>query len=142
MMPAGEYYIGDLCYVLNDKQNDQLHKLVFVSDDNGRYYRYVKPGRKEGDNYHVQGEHILDKGVKVCDFSTEYGDGTYCDKEGRSYSVDSGMIGCVLKEYVKPDSDIELGNIVTFHKEMTAYRLPHGTIVFTDGDTTVKIKTR
>lgn len=34
--------------------------------------------------------------------STAYGDGTYLDREGHEYPVDSGTIGCVLLENIAP----------------------------------------
>ncbi len=68
-MPAGRYWVGDLCSVLGDVWDD-------VPFDDG--------------------VHTLPDGRRVAKFSTIHGDGIYDDDRGNEYSVDSGSLGCIL----------------------------------------------
>lgn len=70
-MPAGRYWVGDLCYVLDAEDWSQL----------------PHPG---------DGLFELPDGRTVAKFSTVHGDGTYGDDFGNEYAVDSGTIGCIL----------------------------------------------
>ena len=85
MMKAGNYYVGDLCYVLHDEW-DEVCSLTI----NG--------------NHAIGGEFNLKDGRRFAMYNTMYGDGTYTDCYGNEYCVDSGSIGCVLM------SDIDLNN--------------------------------
>ena len=78
-MPAGMYYIGDLCYVLGDEWGECC-ELFFA-------------GRT--DHCCNEGEFTLKDGRRFACFNTAYGDGEYYDGNGNRYSVDSGSIGCV-----------------------------------------------
>jgi hypothetical protein len=80
ILPAGSYYIGDLCYVIPDAWSE-VGKLIF--DD-------WKSQRAKS------GIFTLEDGRKFAIFSTAYGDGEYYDNFGSSYCVDSGSIGCIL----------------------------------------------
>jgi hypothetical protein len=60
MMPAGEYYIGDLCYTLSAEWNECC-ELFF-------------PG---GSNQSKEGEFTLKDGRRFVSYDTMYGDGTY-----------------------------------------------------------------
>jgi len=73
------YYIGDLCYVMHDEW-DEVCNLFFPSDEA---------------NDNIDGEFQLADGRKFFSLSTKYGDGTYLDNFGRSYSVDAGLIGAI-----------------------------------------------
>jgi hypothetical protein len=101
-MPAGHYYIGDLCYVMHDEW-DEVCDLFFPPGDNtGR-------GR--------DGEFMLKDGRRFASFGTAYGDGEYVSNIGTRHGVDSGSIGCIRVEDIRDNtySDIErLGAIVTF----------------------------
>lgn len=104
-MPAGRYYIGDLCYVMHDAW-DECVNLMFVSDEQG----FPKE---------VQGEMMLKDGRRFASFGTAYGDGTYRSNIGTDHSVDSGSIGCIRVEDIRDtthDADRiqELGAIVEF----------------------------
>lgn len=74
MMPAGQYYIGDLCYVMHPQWEEVCH-LLFGSDS---------------------GEFQLKNGVRFALYNTKYGDGTYKDQLGNEFPVDAGVIGCIL----------------------------------------------
>jgi len=100
MLPAGKYYVGDLCYVLDDDEWDEVCSLIIQG------------------NKVIDGEFVLKDGREFAIYSTAYGDGEYNDYYENSYSVDSGSIGCIKIEdikNVKDKIDIELlGAIVEF----------------------------
>jgi len=101
MMKAGKYYVGDLCYVFDNKEWNEVCDLII----NGHEC--------------LKGEFNLPDGRRFAIFNTSYGDGEYYDQDKYPYSVDAGSIGCVLLEDIKAKkySDLsELGRIVTFDK--------------------------
>lgn len=81
-MFSGNYYVGDLCYVLNEEW-DEVCDLLFA-------------GRTDGGCN--EGEFNLKDGRRFAIFNTAYGDGTYKDQLGRKYNVDAGSIGCILMD--------------------------------------------
>jgi hypothetical protein len=75
-LPAGKYYVGDLCYVLHDiwKEYCELRE----------------------DNIRNPGEHLVVQGREIVNFNTAYGDGSYQDHAGDfEFWVDSGTIGVI-----------------------------------------------
>jgi len=100
MMPAGKYYVGDLCYVMHDKWDDVCDMII----------------PRGGKNVVLDGEFQLKDGTLFSIYSTAYGDGEYRDDEGRRYSVDAGSIGCILVDSISEDDkkNLYLGNIVEF----------------------------
>jgi hypothetical protein len=93
MMQAGKYYVGDLCYVLDDDEWDEVCSIIIQG------------------NKVIDGEFELKDGRKFAIYSTAYGDGLYNDYYANEYSVDSGSIGCIKVEdikNVKDKIDIEL----------------------------------
>lgn len=98
-MPAGRYYVGDLCYVMHDVW-DEVCDLMFPNSYNG-HGEYGKFKLKDGREFAV--------------YSTAYGDGTYYDGSGRKYWVDAGVIGCILESDIRDDNPtIEGGNVMDF----------------------------
>jgi len=98
MMKAGKYYIGDLCYVMHGEW-DEFCNLTIVGDKV------------------LDGEFNLADGRKFATFTTQWGDGTYQDQQGREYSVDAGLIGCIALEnidLINPDNSIAGGQVVEF----------------------------
>jgi hypothetical protein len=97
--PAGEYYIGDICYALSD---DVYQKQW------GDKFKYAR------------GTHVITyKGVTdfVSVNSTTYGDGIYTDtSNGLDFEVDSGTIGIVPISLCNPkniiDGKIKGGHII------------------------------
>jgi hypothetical protein len=85
MMPAGRYYIGDLCYVMHPEWSECCD-LFFPSHHQPRG---------------VEGEFVLKDGRRFASFSTAYGDGTYTSNIGTEHSVDSGSIGCIRAEDIR-----------------------------------------
>jgi hypothetical protein len=101
-MRAGKYYIGDLCYVMDNDEWKQVCKRTI-----------------QGERF-VDGEFRFNDGREFAIYSTAYGDGEYNDYYGNSYSVDSGTIGCIKVEDIKANKydDIErLGAIVDFETD-------------------------
>lgn len=97
-LPAGEYYVGDLCYVMND-QWDEVCELMFG-------------------NGSPDGVYTLKNGVKFAVHGTKHGDGTYEDQIGNLYPVDAGVIGCIrIADIDSIEADIELGNVIEFDSD-------------------------
>ena len=114
-----KYYIGDLCYVIEDDNWSEVCDLSF------------DPLNEPGDMLQ------LEDGRQFFILDTAYGDGCYCGTDGKVYSVDSGTIGAIKVDDCDKDklADITergLGHIVEF-----AYPLlegdvqnDHGTLYF------------
>ena len=96
MMPAGRYYVGDLCYVMHP-QWDEFCKITISG------------------HQCLDGEFNLANGLRFASYGTAYGDGCYNDRVGRNYSVDAGLIGCIRVEDINdPEANLEGGQIVEF----------------------------
>ena len=97
-MPAGRYWVGDLCYVLQDAWGETF---------------------RLGD-----GVHTLADGRLIAMFATTHGDGTYYDDDGNWYGVDSGTLGCILADDIRHAIDCadELGECVTATEPFTPAR--------------------
>ena len=98
-MPAGKYYIGDLCYVMTDEEWDEFCSITI-------------DGQKV-----IDGEFQFKDGRRFATYGTAYGDGVYHDQYGHSYSVDAGLIGCIKIEDIRAnnyDNLLDLGSIMKF----------------------------
>jgi hypothetical protein len=119
-LPAGTYYVGDLCYVVPD-------------DDWRKFCDRMFP-----DGYPVGGVKEMADGIKYADFCTKYGDGVFGDYyAGGAYMVDSGSIGCIPMCALHPDLSHDevrdFGNIVSFDEAFeVGYDDVTGTITFGD----------
>lgn len=100
MMKSGEYYIGDLCYVMHDAWNE-VCDLIF-------------PERAQRG---LEGEFSLKDGRRFALYNTNHGDGTYKTDSDSVCFVDSGTIGCIMKSQIKDFSydDEQLKNMAVFH---------------------------
>lgn len=112
-MPAGRYYIGDLCYVMTDTEWEEFCSLTIK------------------ENMCLDGEFTFKDGRRFATYGTAWGDGVYYDQYGREYSVDAGLIGCIKVDDIvaeKYDNIEELGNISDFGVEFspTGGRGMHG----------------
>jgi len=99
MMPAGKYYIGDLCYVMDTKEWREICDII------------IKEPRI------LDGEFELPDGRKFAIYGTAHGDGEYYDQYGHTYSVDAGSIGCILMSDIranKYDNILDLGAVQEF----------------------------
>ena len=99
MMPAGKYYIGDLCYVMDNDEWRELCNIIFQ-------------GQKV-----IYGEFELPDGRRFAIYGTAWGDGEYYDQYGHTYSVDAGSIGCILMSDIrahKYDNILDLGAVQEF----------------------------
>jgi hypothetical protein len=108
--PEGEYFVGDPCYAVPNEQWDELlESCDYFNSPIGRAGEY-----------------------EVLAFSTQYGDGTYGDTAGYTYSVDSGMIGITpMAMTTKTREELErLGRIVNFERPVLASNHRDGRIVF------------
>lgn len=111
MMPAGKYYVGDLCYVMHPQWSEVCDLIFSNNEDNGEY--------------------TLENGVKFAVHHTLYGDGTYFDDINRSYSVDAGLIGCILVNDIDDFTQSpEGGNYIVFDHPFETSRDNDGTIIF------------
>ena len=105
VFPAGEYYIGDFCYLLDSEDYDDI--VCSFQYDN-EPYQYKKFNFLFG--------------------NTAYGDGQYSDNQGNScYSVDSGTIGIInlptkkLQQTAKELMKDNNANIVKFDAPFEVY---------------------
>lgn len=106
MMPAGKYYVGDLCYVMTNEEWNEFCKLTTSG------------------NQCIDGEFNFADGRRFATYGTKWGDGEYRSNVGTSHSVDAGLIGCFRVEDIKANKydDIEsLGAIVDFEKDFKTY---------------------
>ena len=98
-MPAGKYYIGDLCYVMTDAEWEEFCSITI-------------DGQKV-----IDGEFQFKDGRRFATYGTAWGDGVYHDQYGYSYSVDAGLIGCIKVEDIraeKYENLLDLGAIYDF----------------------------
>jgi hypothetical protein len=106
-LPAGEYWVGDLCYVLGDRWDD-VCKLIINGQDC------------------VDGEFTLPDGTRFASYGTAWGDGLYNDDLYNSYGVDAGLIGCVLVSDIAETERKNQGHVHVFDKPfLTGYLDPH-----------------
>lgn len=81
-----KYFIGDLCYVLHDEWNEVCDlTLASTVDPETDFFFELADGRA----FHMIG--------------TAYGDGEYSDQFGNQYPVDSGTIGAIKADDLKPE---------------------------------------
>lgn len=116
MMPAGKYYIGDLCYVMSDDWDEVCDLTI-------------------RDNGIIDGEFEMKGGRRFAMYSTKYGDGMYKSNMGTKHAVDSGTIGCILVDDIidipKFEVDGKLGAVVTMDRSFSTGSRD-GLIVFGD----------
>lgn len=125
-MPAGRYYVGDLCYVMTYGEWEDVCDVT--CGPNG---------------YEVlNGEFDLSDGRRFATYSTMYGDGGYQCSDGAILGVDSGMIGCILVDDIRAPSgqtEVELrgyGTVIDFEKPFETGSDGNGLIRF--GDVTIE----
>jgi hypothetical protein len=118
MMPAGKYYIGDLCYVMHEEWDDVCDTTIV-------------------EHQCLDGEFKLKDGPRFAAYGTQYGDGFYYDQNGNGYAVDAGLIGCIRVEDIHEPIPEKLACVHEFKQPFRTGRTPEGTIYFGN----VKIET-
>jgi hypothetical protein len=89
--PPGKYYVGDLCYALQD----DVYENVFGGENySGGLYQ-------KGSSFF-----LVDR--------TYAGDGEYVDSSGREYLVDAGIIGICSWDLVDQEDAFYGGQVMTF----------------------------
>jgi hypothetical protein len=109
-LPAGKYWIGDPCYVL-DVRDSETNGLEF---DWNEFVNFCF----DGDNSGRKNEGVVDhQNVRFAFHVTAHGDGCYYDQFDNQYGVDAGMIGCVPYDILATDgNDSELERLGTIHE--------------------------
>jgi hypothetical protein len=141
VMRAGRYYIGDLCYILDEKDWGEVCDLTFPFNE--------KHNHKDVANVELGGKFTLKNGKIISLYGTEHGDGTYHIKNmkdnniGKLY-VDSGTLGCVM---IQDKSELPMGSgfkTKTFKEDFELDYTNSGEIVFKnlDGDWIAYIPTK
>lgn len=106
------FYIGDLCYALNEKVYDEVWGGNKYEDG-----QYVDPETK----------------AEFAMVSTAYGDGEYdSSEEGLFFSVDAGIIG--IADLAICDGDISLGKVVPDYSGVVFIDYDDGTITVSWGE--------
>jgi hypothetical protein len=108
-LPAGKYFLGDPCYVLDGNDRSEWQNVC----------NQLWNGTGE------TGDITLLSGRKAVMFRTLYGDGGYLDQFGKVYSVDAGLIGLspmedVLERYAEDHLE-QLGKFVEFSEPVECW---------------------
>ena len=103
MMPAGRYYVGDLCYVMDDEEWEQFCSLTIQG------------------NRCVDGEFNLPDGRRFATYGTAWGDGLYRDQHKNEYSVDAGLIGCIRVEDIRAEKYEDIERLGAIHEFATDF---------------------
>lgn len=117
-MPAGEYWIGDLCYVEEDDDFRDAHVDAVCNSPR-------KDGGLLNGKFEINGTFLVE-------YSTLYGDGSYrhegMECTGQEYlGVDSGTIGIISlkdlfrKEHVTRNDLAKIGIIVSFKEDFKCW---------------------
>jgi len=116
-LPAGKYYIGDLCYAMKDKIYDGIF----------------------GGNDYAYGYYTLKNGCFLVD-GTAYGDGSYQGTNGFDYGVDAGIIGIASLSVCNAEEKIYGGTVHTL-SEPVLCTFNDGIFEFSSGSWYLKIDT-
>jgi hypothetical protein len=108
-LPPGEYYIGDLCYVLGDNVYDNIFGGT-------GYEMGIYTEKSTGRTFLVG--------------STAYGDGEYPGSDGNKFAVDAGIIGICPKSLMAKDDGG--GHMYTFTQPVNC-RFSGGRFFFDSG---------
>ena len=115
-MPAGKYYVGDLCYVMHGEWDEACGLFFEGAPDHGCN----------------EGVFTLKDGRRFATFNTAYGDGCYFDQSNRKYGVDAGGIGCILVDAIDLSEETNFltgGQVIDFPHDFVVYK-QDGVITF------------
>jgi hypothetical protein len=124
-LPAGAYYIGDPCYILNSEVYDRILMPSAIEAERNRrnsYEFYSNPN-----NQYTQ------RGVVM---STLHGDGCFTSNIGFTFAVDSGQIACIdiacigIDERIKNCIDRKFVYLYTASKPFDCVRHDNGVLRF------------
>ena len=104
-LPAGQYWIGDPCYVLHAEWSEICNDFFFAT---------------RNDHGCNEGEFTMKNGGRIFIGNTAYGDGYYHDNFNNGYGVDAGCIGIVPFDIIDQTdklNDIRLGTVVNFDED-------------------------
>jgi hypothetical protein len=99
LFKAGKYYIGDICYVVNDNNWSKI-----LEDTN-----------------HFKNRNFEYKGKKCFVDRTAYGDGLYTDQYDKKYYVDAGIIGIMSVDVLDGNFEGDGGQIIEFDSDFFVY---------------------
>jgi len=107
ILPAGRYYVGDLCYVIRDQKWKDL-------------CGYIRAGGKHN---------LTDVCIKTPEGMILYnlctgGDGEYEDSKGRKYPVDTASIGCIEEKWIDKklvECEEPCGHLIDFPEPFTCW---------------------
>lgn len=110
IFPAGRYFVGDPCYVIADKNWDELIKNTgcFGLNENMDVINWY-----DGVFYYT--------GKKCFANGTAYGDGVFQDNAGRRYGVDAGLIGIVPVGATDDNNSSWCGHFIAFEENFIVY---------------------
>ena len=118
------YYVGDLCYVLND---DEWQSVCETMDSFDEYDPENEDSVQECEGY-LEPELFdwdrPDDAKPYWIFATAYGDGQYNDRDGNPYAVDSGTLGMIDVNYIEDTDKLQnalklgLGHLHTFERRI------------------------
>jgi len=112
-LPAGKYWIGDPCYVIDDSLWDEFCKVSIQN-------------HKSVDVTEFQGVPMFAAG-------TAFGDGWFLGSNGYGYGVDAGMLAVVPIELCVKEEFEDLGTVHNFKQPFEAY-VENGVFHFGDID--------
>ena len=118
-LPAGRYYIGDLCYALKRS----VYMDVFGGNGNG----------------YLSGHYKMDDGEFLVD-RTAWGDGSYFGSNNYAYGVDAAIIGIANISICCPEKDVYGGTLHTF-TEPVKCSFKNGRFEFSSGSWYLEIDT-
>jgi len=124
-LPAGAYYIGDPCYILNSEVYDRI--LMPCAN------RAERNGRDSYEFYSNPKNEYTQRGVVM---STLEGDGNFASNIGFSFPVDSGQIACIdiacigIDKRIKNCIDKKIVYLYTIRKPFDCVRHDNGVLRF------------
>jgi len=129
MMDAGRYYIGDLCYVINDAWGEICDLTFPFSGSKGvDYPSWIQ-------SIQLSGKLKLADNRNISIYGTAHGDGSYPIKSPAgnrvgSIDVDSGSIGCIKVDSINKNLPSNGGYKLATFKDKFIMSYNHGTISF------------
>ena len=122
ILPAGRYFIGDICYALSD---------CIIHEIWGEKFNFI-----DGLYTHQKGTFVMGRAM--------YGHGDYPGTDGRLYAVDSGIVGMVSWDLVdlKDEKQLcKLGSVHEFSEIVYFCNAKEGRFVISSGKVKLVIDT-